>query len=113
VVITMGALGGPPEAIGHKVAAALVGTFLGIFLCYGFIGPFGSNMAKTAEEEHAYLYMLRVIMLSFIHGNPPVLAVEVGRRAIPLHVRPSFGEAEERCRGEQGRLVETEPVVVS
>src|SRR6266567_2616457 len=55
VVITMGALGGPPEEIGHKVAAALVGTFLGILLCYGLIGPIASNMAKAADEEHAYL----------------------------------------------------------
>jgi chemotaxis protein MotA len=54
VVITMGALGGPPEEIGHKVAAALVGTFLGILLCYGFIGPVASSMAKTTDEEQAY-----------------------------------------------------------
>src|ERR1700675_4437219 len=55
VVITMGALGGPPEEIGHKVAAALVGTFLGILLCYGLVGPLAANMGKTSEEEHAYL----------------------------------------------------------
>ena len=53
VVITMGALGGPPEEIGHKVAAALVGTFLGILLCYGFLGPIAANMLKATEEEHA------------------------------------------------------------
>src|SRR5229473_1763168 len=55
VVITMGALGGPPEEIGHKVAAALVGTFLGILLCYGLVGPIAQNMTKAAEEEHACL----------------------------------------------------------
>ena len=54
VVITMGALGGPPEEIGHKVAAALVGTFLGILLCYGLIGPIASSMSKGSDEEHAY-----------------------------------------------------------
>ena len=54
VVITMGALGGPPEEIGHKVAAALVGTFLGILLCYGLVGPIAANMTKAAEEEHAF-----------------------------------------------------------
>ena len=54
VVITMGALGGPPEEIGHKVAAALVGTFLGILLCYGFLGPMACNMSKIVDEEHAY-----------------------------------------------------------
>jgi chemotaxis protein MotA len=53
VVITMGALGGPPEEIGHKVAAALVGTFLGILLCYGFVGPIAANMSKAADEERA------------------------------------------------------------
>ena len=53
VVITMGALGGPPEEIGRKVAAALVGTFLGILLCYGLVGPVSQNMAKSAAEEHA------------------------------------------------------------
>src|ERR1700758_1569529 len=68
VVITMGALGGPPEEIGHKVAAALVGTFLGILLCYGLVGPIASNMAKAAAEEHAFLYVLRVAMLAFIKG---------------------------------------------
>ena len=100
VVITMGALGGPPEAIGHKVAAALVGTFLGILLCYGFVGPLSSNMAKSAEEERAYLHVLRVLILSFLKGSAPMLAVEIGRRAIPLHVRPSFEEMERACRGE-------------
>ena len=50
-LITMGALGGPPEEIGHKVAAALVGTFLGILLCYGLVGPLASSMAKAADEE--------------------------------------------------------------
>ncbi len=98
VVITMGALGGPAEEIGHKVAAALVGTFLGILLCYGLVGPVSQNMAKTSAEEHAYLYVLRVLMVAFIRGQPPVVAVEVGRRAIPSHVRPSFSEVEEACR---------------
>ena len=60
VVITMGALGGPPEEIGHKVAAALVGTFLGILLCYGLFGPLASNMGKAANEEHAITRCLRV-----------------------------------------------------
>ena len=94
VVITMGALGGPPEEIGHKVAAALVGTFLGILLCYGFIGPIAANLTKAAEDEHAYYYVLRVLMVSFLKGTAPILAVEVGRRAIPGHVRPSFQEVE-------------------
>lgn len=99
VVITMGALGGPPEEIGHKVAAALVGTFLGILLCYGLVGPVAANMAKTADEEHSYYQTLRVLMLAFLKGISPIMAVEMARRAIPGHVRPSFQEVEAACRG--------------
>jgi len=99
VVITMGALGGPPEEIGHKVAAALVGTFLGILLCYGLVGPIAANMAKAADEEHAFLYVMRVLMISFLKGTAPIMAVEVARRAVPGHVRPSFRELEQACRG--------------
>ncbi|MBZ5729152.1 MAG: flagellar motor stator protein MotA [Acidobacteriia bacterium] len=98
VVITMGALGGPPEEIGHKVAAALVGTFLGILLCYGLFGPIASNMAKTADEEHAYYYVLRVCMMAFIKGIAPIMAVEIARRAVPGNVRPTFHELEKLCR---------------
>ena len=98
VVITMGALGGPPEEIGKKVAAALVGTFLGILLCYGLVGPLAASMAKSADEERAYYYVLRVCMSSFVKGLPPIMAVEMARRAIPGHVRPGFAEVENTCR---------------
>jgi len=99
VVVTMGALGGPPEEIGHKVAAALVGTFLGILLCYGLVGPLAANMAKMAEEEHAYVYVVRVVLISFIKGAAPIQALEFGRRAIPGHVRPTFNDMEKSCKG--------------
>jgi chemotaxis protein MotA len=99
IVTTMGALGGPPEEIGKKVAAALVGTFLGILLCYGLIGPIAANMVKISDDEHAYLYVLRVLMVSFLKGTAPIMAVEVARRAVPGHVRPSFKELEAACRG--------------
>jgi chemotaxis protein MotA len=104
VVITMGALGGPPEQIGEKVAAALVGTFLGVLLCYGFIGPLASNLAKLAEEERAYYHVLRVLIVAFITGSPPIMAVETARRAVPTHVRPSFVQVEQACknRGDAG-----------
>ena len=98
VVISMGALGGPPEEIGHKVAAALVGTFLGVLLCYGLVGPLAANMAKQADEEQAYLHVLRVVMISFLKGTAPIMAVEFGRRAIPGHLRPPFQEVETTCR---------------
>lgn len=99
VVITMGALGGPPEEIGHKVAAALVGTFLGILLCYGLVGPLAANMTKNSEDEHAFLHVLRVLIISFLKGAAPIMAIETARRAIPGHVRPSFAEVEKNCKG--------------
>jgi chemotaxis protein MotA len=98
VVITMGALGGPPEEIGHKVAAALVGTFLGILLCYGFFGPIGSYLAKQNEAEAQYFQCLRVGMLALMRGTAPRLAIEFARRTIPSDVRPSFKEMEEGCK---------------
>ena len=100
VCITMGAIGGPPEEIGHKVAAALVGTFLGILLCYGFIGPLCANMSKHAEAHNSYLYVLRVMILSFLKGCAPMIAIEMGRRAAPAHVRPPFEEMEKHCKGQ-------------
>jgi chemotaxis protein MotA len=98
VVVTMSSLGGPPEEIGHKVAAALVGTFLGILLCYGVVGPLASNLNKLIDDEHAYYHVLRVVMMSFMKGMSPMLAIEMARRAIPGHVRPSFQEVEKACR---------------
>jgi len=98
VVMTMSALGGPPEEIGKKVAAALVGTFLGILLCYGFVGPLAANLAKLAHEEREYWHVLRVTMIAFMKGTSPLLAAEMGRRAVPGHVRPSFQEFENHCK---------------
>jgi chemotaxis protein MotA len=99
VVITMGALGGPPEEIGHKVAAALVGTFLGILLCYGFLGPLALNMTKMNDAELDYLRCLRSGVIGFVKGSAPVLAVEFARRSIPGDLRPTFKELEGACKG--------------
>jgi chemotaxis protein MotA len=110
VVITMGALGGPPEEIGQKVAAALVGTFLGILLCYGLVGPIAANMGKGAEEEHAYYHVLRVVIIAFMKGVPPTVAVEFGRRAIPSHVRPSFQESEKYIKQSSAAAAVEAPV---
>jgi len=98
VVITMGSLGGSPDEIGHHVAAALVGTFLGILLCYGLVGPISANMSKSADEEQAYYHVLRVVMIAFVKGTAPILAIEIGRRAIPGHIRPSFQQVEDHCK---------------
>jgi chemotaxis protein MotA len=99
VVITMGALGGPPEEIGHKVAAALVGTFLGILLCYGFLGPLASNITKMNDAEGEYLQCLRQGVMAFVKGAAPALAIEFARRSIPGELRPSFFDTEAACKG--------------
>jgi chemotaxis protein MotA len=99
VVVTMGALGGPPEEIGHKVAAALVGTFLGILLCYGLFGPMASRMGKAADEEGHFYHVVRVALISFLKGSSPLVAIEFARRAVPGHVRPTFQELEAACKG--------------
>ena len=99
VVLTMGSLGGPKEAIGEKVAAALVGTFLGILLCYGIFGPLAVAMGKNSDAESEYLGFLRMASLGFIKDLSPIMAVELARRAIPNEVRPTFQEMEGVCRG--------------
>jgi chemotaxis protein MotA len=98
VVITMGSLGGPPEEIGHKVAAALVGTFLGILLCYGFLGPVAAHIRKHADAEGEYFLCLRMGLLAYMKGLSPLLALEAARRAIPHHLRPTFQEMDQACR---------------
>ena len=102
VVITMGALGGPPEEIGHKVAAALVGTFLGILMCYGFLGPLAGFLTKMNDCDMDYLRCLRQGVISFVKGSAPALAIEFARRSIPHDVRPSFKETEAACKGGAG-----------
>jgi chemotaxis protein MotA len=98
VVITMGSLGGPPEEIGHKVAAALVGTFLGILMCYGFLGPIAANIKKQIDAEGEYFACIRIGLLANMKGASPILALEATRRAIPHHVRPTFQEMDKACR---------------
>jgi chemotaxis protein MotA len=99
VVITMGSLGGPPEEIGEHVAAALVGTFLGILFCYGIFGPLASNIQKINDGEIEYMHVLRAGVGAFIKGAAPILAVEMARRSIPPHVRPSFKDMEQKVKG--------------
>ncbi len=99
VVITMGSLGGPKEEIGTHVAAALVGTFLGILLCYGVFGPLATAMGKQIEAEGQYFGFLRMTALGFLKGLSPMIAIELARRSIPTGVRPTFQEMEAACRG--------------
>jgi chemotaxis protein MotA len=99
IVVTMGALGGPASEIGHKVAAALVGTFLGVLLCYGFLSPLSIRLSGLNAERQQYLVCLRQAVLAYVRGNGPLLAAEFARRSIPPHVRPSFQEFEAVCKG--------------
>lgn len=98
VVLTMGKISESPEVIGHSVGAALVGTFLGVLLCYGYVGPTGKNLEHIAMEDLQYLNVLKVALLAFIGGAAPKVAVEFGRRVIPANVKPSFIELEESFR---------------
>jgi chemotaxis protein MotA len=99
VVITMGAIDGPPSEIGHKVAAALVGTFLGILMCYGFVGPMGTYLEHAVNDEGHYTKCLKTGLLAVYKGFPPAIAVEFARRVLPHEVRPSFDETEQFCKG--------------
>ena len=94
VVITMQAIGAAPETVGQKVAAALVGTFLGILLCYGVVGPVASRLEALAEQQSQFLEVMRGAMVSYARGASPILAIEYARRSIPIERRPSFVELE-------------------
>jgi chemotaxis protein MotA len=98
VVITMGAIDGPPSEIGHKVAAALVGTFLGILLSYGFVAPLAQNLEHAVADEGRYATCIKMGLLAIYKGFPPAIAVEFARRVLPGDVRPSFEETEKFCR---------------
>jgi chemotaxis protein MotA len=98
MIITMGSIGGAATEIGAKVAAAMVGTFLGIFLAYGFAAPLAHATATRVHAEMAYLRCIRTGMLAFARGDKPAVALEFARRSIEPHERPSFQELEEMTR---------------
>lgn len=95
VVITMGSIGGAASEIGHKVAGALVGTFLGVLLAYGIFAPLSSACADIVHSEGAYMNCIKTAILAFARGDAPVTATEFARRNIDPEVRPSFTEMEE------------------
>jgi len=98
VVNTMGAIDGPPSEIGEKVGAALVGTFLGILLCYGFVGPLAARMEQFIADEGNYEQCIRAGLVALYKGMPPLIAIEFARRVLPEAVRPSFEETERLCK---------------
>lgn len=99
IVNTMDSLGGPIEEIGAKVAAALVGTFLGILLAYGFVGPMSTALERRAEDEAKFLACLKACILANVQGYSPQVSVEFGRKTMVSQMRPSFEELEQHLRG--------------
>ncbi|GMR19875.1 MAG: flagellar motor stator protein MotA [Gammaproteobacteria bacterium] len=98
IVITMASLGGPPEEIGAHVAAALVGTFLGILLAYGFVGPLANSLEHLAREEGKFIECIKTCIMATLNGYTPQVAVEFGRKVMYSTERPSFSELEEHIK---------------
>ncbi len=101
IIITMASINQGAEAVGHHVAAALVGTFLGVLLSYGFINPMAANLALILEEKAQDLTIIKTFILAYAKGNPPFVAAEIARRTIFSDERPSFAELETFLRGKK------------
>lgn len=98
VVITMAKIGGPPAELGQSVAAALVGTLLGILFAYGFVGPFGTYLSHKARDEGRSFECVKAVLVASMNGVPPQVAVEFGRKVLFHAARPTFRELEEQYR---------------
>lgn len=101
VILTMGKIDQPPSVLGHSIGAALVGTFLGVLACYGFLAPLAANLEYKAKEAETYLKVIKLSIVSFVGGSAPQVAVEFGRRAIPGGEKPTFDELEKAIRREK------------
>lgn len=99
IIITMGAINQGAETVGEHVAAALVGTFLGILMSYGFIGPLATNIEHIIEMRVRFLITIKACIVAYAKGNPPIIAVEIARRTIFSDDRPTFQELENFVRG--------------
>lgn len=99
IIVTMGSINDGAEAVGHHVAAALVGTFLGVLLAYGFVNPLASNMEHMIESKVRFMQTIKSCIIAYAKGNPPIIAVEIARRTIFSDARPSFSELENFIRG--------------
>ena len=95
VIKTMGSIDQPPEILGKLIGGALVGTFLGVFLAYGFMGPFASRLKGVAEDEANFYRLIREVLVANLHNHPANICIEVGRQNTPHDVRPSFSDLEE------------------
>ncbi|HSM94457.1 MAG TPA: flagellar motor stator protein MotA [Rhizomicrobium sp.] len=95
VIKTMGAISEPPPVLGGMIGSALVGTFLGVFLAYGIVGPIATRLKFIAEEEAQFYHVIRDILVAHLHGNAAQISVEIGRGSVPSEAQPSFAELEE------------------
>lgn len=98
VIKTMGSIDQPPEVLGKLIGGALVGTFLGVFLAYGLVGPFSVRVKSVIEEDAHFQQLIREILIANLHQHAPNICVEVGRQNTPSHLRPEFGELEVSLR---------------
>lgn len=95
VIKTMGAITEPPEVLGEMIGSALVGTFMGVFLAYGLVGPMATRMKEVVEEEAAFYKIIQAVLVAHLHGNAAQISVEIGRGNVPSAAQPSFLELEE------------------
>jgi chemotaxis protein MotA len=95
VIITMGSITEPPEILGGLIGGALVGTFLGILLSYGVVGPMGKSLEAYADADSKYFECMKQGLLAYLHGYAPQICVEFARKSLYSHERPSFQEVEE------------------
>ena len=95
VIKTMGAITEPPEVLGEMIGSALVGTFLGVFLAYGMVGPFATRMKEVIDEEGSFYKIIQSVLVAHLHGNAAQISVEIGRGNVPSGAQPSFLELEE------------------
>jgi len=95
VIKTMGAISEPPEVLGGMIGSALVGTFLGVFLAYGIVGPMGARLKSIVDEDAQFYHVIRDILVAHLHGNAAQVSVEIGRGSVPSEAQPSFMELEE------------------
>ena len=95
VIKTMGAISEPPEVLGGMIGSALVGTFLGVFLAYGIVGPMGTRLKAVVDEDALFYHVIRDILVAHLHGNAAQVSVEIGRGSVPCEAQPSFQELEE------------------
>jgi chemotaxis protein MotA len=94
VIKTMGAISEPPEVLGEMIGSALVGTFLGVFLAYGIVGPLGTRLKAVIDEDALFYHVIRDILVAHLHGNAAQVSVEIGRGSVPSEYQPSFAELE-------------------